>query len=56
MVSVECKLEGTERLVLQAEFYIKGVASIRNSKEVCVAGEVGRTLVNEVREIVGAGK
>lgn len=42
-------------LVLQAEFYAKGAAGIRNSKENYVAGEE-RILVYEVREILGACK
>lgn len=55
-MSFEYKLEGTERFVLEAELHTKGVVSIRNSKDVCAAGEAGRTLVNEVREIGGTGE
>lgn len=55
-MSFEYKLEGTERFVLEAELHTKGAVSIRNSKEVCAAGEAGRTLVNEVREIGGTGE
>lgn len=50
-MSFEYKLEGTERFVLEVEFHTKGVVSIRNNKEVCAAGEAGRTLVSEVREM-----
>lgn len=56
VVSFECELEGKNVLVLQEEFYAKGVGSVRNSKEACVAGEEERTSVYEVREILGAGR